>query len=123
MLATDYLRALQARTLVQQGVRAAFDGLDVLLAPTLPATAARVGQGLFTWPDGTEEPVINAYVRTSCLGNLTGLPAMSVPCGTDTAGLPIGLQVLGRPFDEQTVLRVGRAYEAASGWGRRMPAL
>ena len=79
VLATDYLRALQARTLVQQGVRDAFEGLDVLLAPTLPATAARVGQGLFTWPDGTEEPVINAYVRTSCLGNLTGLPSMSVP--------------------------------------------
>jgi aspartyl-tRNA(Asn)/glutamyl-tRNA(Gln) amidotransferase subunit A len=51
--------------------------------------------------------------------NLAGLPALVVPCGVDRAGLPIGLQVIGRPFDEETVLRVGHAYEQATEWHRR----
>ena len=55
--------------------------------------------------------------------NLAGLPGLVVPCGFDTAGLPIGLQVIGRPFDEETVLRVGAAYERATEWHRRRPGI
>jgi aspartyl-tRNA(Asn)/glutamyl-tRNA(Gln) amidotransferase subunit A len=54
--------------------------------------------------------------------NLAGLPALALPCGFDNAGLPIGLQVIGRPFEEATVLRVGYAYEQATDWHRRRPA-
>ena len=53
--------------------------------------------------------------------NLAGLPGLVVPCGFDTAGLPIGLQVIGRPFDEATVLRIGQTYEQATDWHRRHP--
>lgn len=123
ILATDYIRALRVRTMIQQGWRRVFDGIDVLAAPSLPATAVRCDDPTITWADGTTEPVINAYVRTSCPGNITGLPALSVPCGTDRAGLPIGLQLMGRPFDEATVLRVGQVHETLSGWGARQPEL
>lgn len=114
MLATDYIKALRARTLIQQGWRDMFADIDAVLAPTLPAVAAKVGQPAFEWPDGTEEPVINSYVRTSAPGNLTGLPALSVPCGHSTDGLPIGMQIIGKPFAEPQVLRIGAAYEAAT---------
>lgn len=123
MLATDYIKAMRARTLIQQGWRDMFTelGLDAVLAPTLPAVAATVGQQAFTWPDGAEESVINAYVRTSAPGNLTGLPSLSLPCGFNTDGLPVGLQIIGKPFAEPTVLRVGAAYEAATDWPSHAP--
>ncbi|MFC5994318.1 amidase [Pseudonocardia hispaniensis] len=123
VLATDYIKALRVRTLIQQGWKQMFDGLDAVLAPTLPATAAKVGQTSFTWPDGQEEAVINSYVRTSAPGNLTGLPALSLPCGFDDTGLPIGLQIIGTPFAEPTVLRIGAAYETATDWSDRRPDL
>ncbi|WP_153503403.1 amidase [Cumulibacter manganitolerans] len=111
VLATDYIKALRARTLLQDGWRDLFaaNGLDLIAAPTLPQVAARVGQQEFAGDPG--EPVINAYVRTSAPGNLTGLPAASVPCGFNDAGLPIGLQLIGRPFAEPTVLRAAAAVE------------
>ena len=114
MLATDYIKALRVRTLIQQGWRGMFADIDAVLAPTLPAVAAKAGQSTFEWPDGIEEPVINSYVRTSAPGNLTGLPALSVPCGYNTDGLPIGMQIIGKPFAEPQILRVGAAYEAAT---------
>jgi aspartyl-tRNA(Asn)/glutamyl-tRNA(Gln) amidotransferase subunit A len=122
-LATHYLKAQRVRTLVKAGLRRAFDGIDALLTPTLPYPAARHDQAAFTTAGGVAEPVINAYVRTCCPFNLSGLPALSVPCGFTEAGLPIGLQIAGRPFDEATVLRVGQAYESATEWHRRKPAL
>ena len=97
--------------------------LDALIAPTLPAPAAMAGQEAFAYPDGREESVITAYVRTSCPANITGLPALSVPCGFTGGGLPFGLQVIGRPFQEATVLRIGQAYEAIAGLAGRAPGL
>lgn len=122
MLATDYIKALRVRTLIQQGWRDLFEGLDAVVAPTLSAVAARTDQMAFNW-GGAEEAVINAYVRTSAPGDLTGLPALSVPCGFNTDGLPIGLQILGRPFAEPTVLRIGAAYEAENPTAGRVPSL
>ena len=101
--------------------RAAFEGFDALVCPSLPNVAAKSGQEAFELPDGTSEPVINAYVRLSCPADITGLPAMSVPCGFNSEGLPIGLQIIGRPFDEPTVLRVGQAYESATNWTQQSP--
>ena len=121
MLATDYIKALRVRTLIQEGWRDMFEGLDAVLAPTLPATAARVGQASFNWD--AEEAVINSYVRTSAPGNLTGLPGLSVPCGFSKDGLPIGLQILGKPFAEPTVLRIGAAYEAANPTAGKVPVI
>jgi aspartyl-tRNA(Asn)/glutamyl-tRNA(Gln) amidotransferase subunit A len=122
-LATHYLKAQRVRALVKDGLRRAFQGLDALLTPTLPYPAARHDQPSFRGTSGSDEPVINAYVRTCCPFNLSGLPALSVPCGFTQVGLPVGLQIVGRPFDEATVLRIGQAYEAATDWHTRKPAL
>jgi aspartyl-tRNA(Asn)/glutamyl-tRNA(Gln) amidotransferase subunit A len=119
ILATDYVRALQARTLLQRGWQQAFEDVDVVLGPSTPQPAPAVGQQEF--PGG--EPVLAALIRLATPGNVSGLPALSVPCGFTGAGLPIGLQILGRPFAEPMVLRVGRAYEAATHWTSRRPEL
>ncbi len=121
VLATSYLRVLRIRTLLKQAFREMFDGIDTLVCPTLPATAARVGQETFTFPSGTETTVTEAYVRHSAPANLTGLPALTVPCGFDADGLPIGLQIIGRPFDERTVLQIGQTYESETDWRRLAP--
>jgi aspartyl-tRNA(Asn)/glutamyl-tRNA(Gln) amidotransferase subunit A len=121
--ATTYVKAQRARGLLARGMQDTFatHDLTALLAPTLPVTAARHGQLSYNF--GTEEPLISAATRLALPGNLTGLPALSVPCGFSSAGLPIGLQIIGRPFDEATVLRVGQSYEAATDWTTRRPGL
>jgi aspartyl-tRNA(Asn)/glutamyl-tRNA(Gln) amidotransferase subunit A len=67
-----------------------------------------------TWSDGTTESVDLAMVRLTSPANLTGVPALALPVGFDANGLPIGMQVMGRPFDEGTLLDVGTAYQAAT---------
>ncbi|MGW1173798.1 amidase [Kitasatospora sp. NPDC002543] len=109
--AGDYLRAQRARTMIREAWAGALSGVDVIAAPTVPTTAVRAGQESVIWPDGTVESVADAYVRLCAPANVTGVPALSVPAGRDSAGLPIGLQLLGRPFGERTLLRVGHAYE------------
>ena len=121
MFATDYLRALRTRHLIKHAWRELFDGLDAIVAPTLCAVAVRADDPLVRWPDGTEESAIDVYVKSSAPGNLTGLPSLSVPCGFDRNGLPVGMQVYGRPFDEARVLRIGAAYEAATDFANRWP--
>lgn len=118
ILATDYIRALRARTLIKQAWKAMFDDhqLDVVLSPTLPITAPLTGEDTVAWPDGAEEPLMPLLGRSACPANVTGLPAMSVPCGLDAKGLPVGLEIVGRPFAEETVVRVGSAYERVSEW-------
>ena len=123
VLATQYIKVLRVRTLVQRAFREAFEGLDAMVCPTLPTTAAEVGQEGFTFPSGAHKSVIDAWVGHSAPGNVTGLPALSVPCGFDSAGLPVGLQIMGRPFDEAGVLRIGQAYESATEWSTRRPPL
>ncbi|MFD7098477.1 amidase [Streptomyces xanthophaeus] len=113
--ATDYLRAQRTRTLMREAWNGLLREVDVIAAPTVPATAARAGQESFRWADGAVESVSDAYVRLAAPANITGLPALSVPAGFDTAGLPMGLQLMGRPLDEATVLRVGEAYELLRG--------
>ncbi|MFG2907702.1 amidase [Kitasatospora sp. NPDC048286] len=109
--AGDYLRAQRARTMIREAWARMLAQVEVIAAPTVPTTAVRAGQESVSWPDGTTESVPEAYVRLSAPANVTGVPALSVPAGRDAAGLPIGLQLLGRPFGERTLLRVGHAYE------------
>ena len=119
--AVTYLQALRVRALIQQGFRKVFDRVDAIVAPAVPAVAAPVGTPALTWPDGTEEPLASVYVRLSAPANITGLPALSVPCGYSSGGLPIAFQAIGRPLDEALLLRVGAAYEDATDWKRRRP--
>ncbi|MFE7181447.1 amidase [Streptomyces erythrochromogenes] len=111
MTAGDYLRAQRARTLVRQAWLDMAAAVDVIAAPTVPMTAVDAGQTTTTWGDGTVESVSDAYVRLSAPANVTGVPALTVPVGLDPRGLPIGMQLMGRPFDEAAVLRAGHAYE------------
>ncbi|MCK7624322.1 amidase [Streptomyces sp. RS10V-4] len=111
MPAGDYLRAQRAQTLMRQAWIRLFDEVDVIVAPTVPAVAVPAGQETLAWPDGTVESVSDAYVRLSAPANITGVPSLSVPVGHDRAGLPIGMQLLGRPLAEAELLRVGLAYE------------
>ncbi len=120
----DYLKGLTARLAIRDAIQRTFEAsrLDVILTPTLPATAALRTQDELEFEEGPE-PVTNAYVRTTAPFNLSGTPALSVPCGLDDQQLPIGLQIAGRPFDEATVLRVGRAFESATDWIDRRPPI
>ncbi|MFJ8703974.1 amidase [Streptomyces ardesiacus] len=111
MGAGDYLRAQRARTLMRDAWARVLKDVDVIAAPAVPMGAVPSGREAVTWPDGTVESVSDAYVRLSSPANITGVPALSVPVGHDAAGMPIGMQVLGRPFAERTLLLVGHAYE------------
>ncbi|MDN3267393.1 amidase [Streptomyces sp. MA15] len=120
--AGDYLRAQRARTMMRDAWARMFDGIDVLAAPTVPMTAAEAGQEAVEWADGTTESVSDSYVRLCAPANITGVPALTLPVGHDRAGLPIGMQLMARPFRDATVLRVGRAYEeSVAGAGRLAP--
>ncbi|MFF9485510.1 amidase [Streptomyces sp. NPDC014676] len=120
--AGDYLRAQRARTMMRDAWARMFDGIDVLAAPTVPMTAAEAGRETVEWADGTTEAVSDSYVRLCAPANITGVPALTLPVGHDRAGLPIGMQLMARPFHDATVLRVGRVYEeSVAGAGRLAP--
>ncbi len=120
--AGDYLRAQRARTLMRESWARMFDAVDVLAAPTVPTTAAEAGQEAVEWADGTTEAVSDAYVRLCAPANITGVPALTLPVGHDRAGLPVGMQLMARPFGDATVLRAGRVYEeSVAGAGRIAP--
>lgn len=121
--AVTYLQAQRVRTLIQQGFRQVFDRVDAIVAPAVPAVAVPVGTPSITWTDGTEEPLASVYVRLSAPANITGLPALSVPCGISASGLPIAFQAIGRPLDEALILRLGAGYEATTDWHRQRPPL
>jgi aspartyl-tRNA(Asn)/glutamyl-tRNA(Gln) amidotransferase subunit A len=119
IFATDFLKAQRLRRLLIDEVRTAFDGVDVLATPTLPLCAWDVSEN-HVQVVGQAEHVLHACWRFTYPWNLTGLPALSVPCGF-AEGLPVGLQLAGRPFDEATVLRVGHAYQAMTRWHEMRP--
>ncbi|MCA1717817.1 MAG: hypothetical protein LC781_13690 [Actinobacteria bacterium] len=94
--------------------------VDVLLTPTVPIAATEIGQREVKIGDH-EELVFSALTRFTGPTNLNGLPSLSVPCGLTRSGLPVGLQIIGCPFDEATVYRYGHAYETAASTDSRMP--
>ena len=114
--ASVYLRAQRTRRLIQQAIAAAFgaERLDALLAPTVPAAAQRCDQLDYQFA-GTSEPVIDALVRTTAPFNLAGLPSVAVPTGVGSSGLPASVQLVSRPYQEQTALRLARAIERGVG--------
>ena len=116
--AVDYLKAEQVRMVMAEEFKRLFNQVDVIVTPTEPLTAWKHGHESLA-VSGNEESVLAASWRLTYPFNLTGLPAISVPCGFDSAGMPIGLQVAGRPFDETTVLRCAGAVEKLVGITRR----
>jgi aspartyl-tRNA(Asn)/glutamyl-tRNA(Gln) amidotransferase subunit A len=118
----QYVRAQQLRALVRDDVDGALAAHDVLLAPTTPITAPRVGEREVALGSGRSD-VRSALIRFTRPINFSGHPACSVPCGVDGQGLPIGMQIIGRSFDEATVLRVADAYQRFTDWHARRPVI
>ncbi|TAK24628.1 MAG: amidase [Chloroflexota bacterium] len=114
--ALDYARAQRLHRRVAQRIVAAMADVDVMVTPTVPRTAPRFGEVI------SREPTV-AWNRLVSPFNVSGQPALSLPCGFGDDGTPLGLQIVGRPFDEATVLRVGAAYERATERHRHRPAL
>ena len=111
-----YLKALRVRTLICREFEAAFQSHDVLVTPVSPSPAFRLGEKVH---DPLQMYLSDIFTIPI---NIAGLPAISVPCGF-SQGLPVGLQIIGRPFEEATVLRVAYAYEQATPWHNRRPPL
>lgn len=119
--APQYLKAQRFRELLRQETMQALQRVDVLVTPTAVITAKRIDEPVVRI--GGKEIVVASHLsRLTRPFNLTGLPAISLPCGFTGEGLPIGLQIIGRPFDEATVLRVAHAYECSTPWHKRRPA-
>ena len=118
--AADYLRAQQARAMFNKQARRLLEQVDLLAGPTEPVTAPKL---LANSVQAGERKVgtVTALTQYTRAYNITGFPAISVPCGFDESGLPIGFQLAGRPFDDATVLRAAHAYEQATDWGQQRP--
>lgn len=119
ILATDYLQAQRVRDQITRGLVDALRSVDVLVAPTTPlqaiaadSTTASIG--------GDEERPLDAYGRLTYPASLAGLPAVSIPCGF-ADGLPIGLQIIGRPREEKRILGVAHAYQQTTDWHLKRP--
>ncbi|MDH7499698.1 MAG: amidase [candidate division NC10 bacterium] len=112
VLATQYLQAQRVRRLLYRHLREALGRFDLLLTPTLPITAPRIEDREIE-VEGKSVDVRLVLTRFTRAFNVTGHPALSLPCGLSPSGLPIGVQLIGRPFAEETLLHFGHAYEQA----------
>ncbi|MCB1104623.1 MAG: Asp-tRNA(Asn)/Glu-tRNA(Gln) amidotransferase subunit GatA [Cephaloticoccus sp.] len=111
-----YLRAQKVRTLIRQDFLNAYRQVDALITPTSPTAAFKIG--------AKADPLALYLCDIYTIGvNLAGLPAISVPCGFTSGGLPIGLQLIGQPFAEADLLAIAQAYESGHDWNQRYPQL
>lgn len=112
-----YLKAQRVRTLIKKDFDAAFKRCDVIVTPTAPTTAFKLG-------DKTHDP-LQMYLSDiyTISINLAGLPALSLPCGFDADGMPIGMQIIGKHFDEATILRAAHVYEQSTEWHNKKPGI
>ena len=112
-----YLRAQKVRTLIRGDFLKAYERVDAILTPTSPTPAFKIGEK-------SADPLAMYLSDIYTIGvNLAGLPGVSVPCGFTKAGLPVGLQLIGKPFEEAELLAIARAYESAHPWHQKHPKL
>jgi aspartyl-tRNA(Asn)/glutamyl-tRNA(Gln) amidotransferase subunit A len=112
-----YLKAQKVRTLIRRDFEAAFQKVDVLVTPTSPGHAFKLGEK-------TEDPVQMYLSDIFTINvNLAGLPGMALPCGKSQTGLPIGMQLIAGPFQEEKIFHAAYAYEQATDWHRMRPPL
>jgi aspartyl-tRNA(Asn)/glutamyl-tRNA(Gln) amidotransferase subunit A len=119
---TDYVRAQRLRALVQQDFARVMAEVDLFVSPNNPVPPPRIDQSMIP-VRGKDIWVMALMPSLTIPHNLTGYPALTVPCGFAATGLPVGLQLVGRAFDETTVFRAAYAYEQTTEWHRRRPAL
>ena len=112
-----YLKAMKVRTKIKEDFDNAFKKYDCIITPTSPTPAFRIGER-------AEDP-IGMYLSDifTIPANLAGIPGVSIPCGFTNSGLPVGLQILGKPFDEELLFRVAYTYEQNTDWHKRRPVI
>jgi len=110
-----YLKAQKVRTLIKRDFEEVFRTCDAVITPTSPTPAFRMGERL---ADPLTMYLSDIYTISV---NLAGIPAVSVPCGFTEEGLPVGLQIMGKAFDEATILSLGHAYQGVTNWHKRRP--
>jgi aspartyl-tRNA(Asn)/glutamyl-tRNA(Gln) amidotransferase subunit A len=112
-----YLKALKVRRLIKQDYDQAFEKVDIIVTPTVPNPAFKFGEK-------TDNPLTMYLEDIFTISiNIAGVPGLSLPCGISKTGLPIGLQMIGKPFDEATLLKAAYAYEQSTDWHKRKPSL
>jgi aspartyl-tRNA(Asn)/glutamyl-tRNA(Gln) amidotransferase subunit A len=119
--ATDYIAARSVQKSARAEFEAALKQVDVIIAPTVPITAPRIGENVVQI-ESAEEPVRGALIRLNRPANFTGLPAISLPCGWSEGNLPIGLQLIGSAWAEEKLLVIAQLFEQAHPEFRRHPA-
>jgi aspartyl-tRNA(Asn)/glutamyl-tRNA(Gln) amidotransferase subunit A len=112
-----YLRALKVRTLIKQDFDSVFKEFDCIVTPTSPTPAFRIGEKI---ADPLKMYLSDIYTISA---NLAGIPAMSIPCGFTKKGLPAGLQILAKPFNEEMLFRVSYAFEQSTQWHKMKPKI
>jgi len=118
--AKDYLRAMRLRRLIQEQVGSLFGTVDVLLAPGRAAVAPKIDTPLDRGGGGAASPKDPGFRSIIPMGNLAGLPALVLPCGF-ADNMPVALQLVGVPFSENTLLAIGREFQARTDWHKRRP--
>jgi Asp-tRNA(Asn)/Glu-tRNA(Gln) amidotransferase A subunit family amidase len=118
--ATDYVNAQRLRRVMQREFRAVWENVDCLITPTAPMGAPKIGQTTIRIGDADED-VRLASTRLVRGINVLGLPAIAMPCGLDAAGMPLSAQIIGKPFDEATILRVAAAIEDSTDFHNLRP--
>jgi len=118
--AVDYIQAQQIRRHLKQDFMKAFEEVDVLISPTLPISTPEIGEDTVNL-NGEEVDLLDHIIRFTGPGNITGLPALSVPCGFN-GNMPVGMQIMGKAFDEKTILNVGYAVEKMNLLNGRKPS-
>ena len=121
-LATDYIKAQRARSAFNAEMDDAMERHDLLIAPTVPTGAPRIGE-TFVEGAGKRENILSLLSRLTRPFNICGYPTVSVPCGFTSSGMPIGMQIAGRPFEDAAVLRAAHASEQATEGHKRRPAV
>jgi aspartyl-tRNA(Asn)/glutamyl-tRNA(Gln) amidotransferase subunit A len=111
-----YRKALKVRTLIRQDFEKAFEDVDVIMTPVSPNTAFKIGEKM-------NDP-LSMYLEDAFTipASMAGIPALSIPCGFSSAGLPVGLQIIAPQYSEETLLQVGHAYQLLTGWHKQFPA-
>ncbi|MGC1811474.1 MAG: amidase, partial [Candidatus Binataceae bacterium] len=112
-----YLKAMKVRTLIRRDFEHAFETCDVIVTPVAPGTAFKLGEKM-------NDPLTMYLSDIFTISvNLAGLPGLALPCGYDANNLPIGMQIIGAPFAEETILRAGDAFERSGAVTLKRPAL
>ncbi|WP_045024925.1 amidase [Agrobacterium arsenijevicii] len=121
ILAEHYVQSLRLMELKRREFAACFKSVDIMITPTTPVIAPDLSTKFVK--AGTEDELVgNALTRYTCVFNLTGHPALTIPCGRHSSGLPMGLQIIGKPYEDIDVLSIGHVLEAAGALGWIEPA-